>query len=120
MANEHDHYTSHYDNTSEKPGKVTVLPPEERENFKGITIEAETSGKREENRSGYSEYRYHDPHKRVYIRRVRLNNALSLLVFSFLVLIILLLVLPIFSVILIPILIPMFVLILLNNLLRRR
>ncbi len=120
MANEHDHDAFCSDAASETQGKVTVLSPEERENFKGITIEAEGSGKGEENRSGYSEYSYHDPHKRVYIRRVRLNNALSLLFFGFLVLIILLLFLPIFSVIFIPVLIPLFVLILLNNLLRRR
>ncbi|MGE5580977.1 MAG: hypothetical protein ACM3X9_00400 [Bacillota bacterium] len=120
MSNDNDHYTSHSGATSEEPGKVTVLPPEERENFKGITIEAGGSGKQEENQRGYSEYEYHDPYKRVYVRQVRLNNALSWLFFGFLALVIVFLVLPFFSFLFIPILIPMFILILLNNLLRRR
>lgn len=120
MADDHDHYTSNSGATSEEPGKVTVLPPEERENFKGITIEAGGSGNRTADDRGYSESEYRDPYKRVYVRQVRLNNILSWLSFGFLVLVVVFLVFPFFSFILIPILIPMFILVLLNNLLRRR
>lgn len=120
MANDHDHYTAHSDATAEEPGKVKVLSPEERENFKGITIEADGSRNRTENERGYSGFEYRDPYKRFYVRQVRLNNILSWLSWGFLALVVLFLVLPFVSFIFIPILIPMFIIILLNNLLRRR
>lgn len=120
MANDHDHYTSSSGTTSEEPGKVTVLSPEERENFKGITIEAGGSGNRTQNDRGYSESEYRDPYKRVYLRQLRLNNILSWLPLGFLVLVVLFLVLPFVSFIFMPILIPVLIIILFNNLLRRR
>ncbi len=120
MANDNDHYTSYSGAASEETGKVKVLPPEERENFKGITIDAGGSGNQHHNRD-YSEYEYRDPHKRVYVRQVRVTNAiLNWLFFGFLALVVVFLVFPFFSFIFIPIVIPMFILILLNNLFRRR
>jgi hypothetical protein len=49
--------------------EVEVLPPEERDEFQGITIEQnpQTSGER-----GY--YEYHDPHKGVYVRQINLSG----------------------------------------------
>lgn len=120
MTNDHDHNTAHSGTTSEEPGKVSVLSPEERENFKGITIEADGSGYRTKNERGYSESEYRDPYRRVYVRHVKLNNILSWLPLAFLALVVLFLVLPFVSFIFFPILIPMLIIILLNNLLRRR
>lgn len=120
MPKDHDHYTSHSGATSEEPGKVSVLSPEERENFNGITIEASGSGNRTKNDHGYSESEYRDPYKRVYVRQIRFNNIFTWLSLGFFALVVVFLVLPFVSFIFIPTLIPIIILILLNNLLRRR
>jgi hypothetical protein len=52
--------------------EVEVLTPEEREGFQGITIES--PGSRRERDEDYS-YEYHDPEKRVYVRRFNLNTG---------------------------------------------
>ena len=48
--------------------RVEVLSPEERENFQGITIEANT-GERQRRDYYESEEEYSDPRKGVYVRR---------------------------------------------------
>lgn len=121
MANSNDQNTSNSDATSREQVQVTVLPPEERENFKGLTIDTGGTGKQEDNNQGYSEYEYRDPYKRVYVRRVKLNNPVwNWLIFGLLALIVVFIVLPVFSFLFFPIIIPMFLFILVSNLFRRR
>jgi hypothetical protein len=52
--------------------EIEVLPPEERDEFQGITIEQnpQTSG----DEGGYYHYEYHGPHKGVYVRRINLSG----------------------------------------------
>jgi hypothetical protein len=73
--------------------EVEVLPPEERDEFQGITIEQNPQASGDER--GYSDYEYHDPHKGVYVRRINLSGkggwfggilaGLAVLAFIFLV-----------------------------------
>lgn len=112
MANNDDLNSSHPENSQEQ-GEVQILPPEERENFKGITIDA---GEQEKNNQDYSEYEYHDPHKRVYVRRVNLKGGLfNWVVLGLLFVVAIFIALPF----LLFIIIPMVIVIFLSNLLRR-
>mgnify|MGYP001326930864 CR=1 FL=1 len=119
MTNNNNQNASRF---TKEQGQVKVLPPEERENFKGITIEVgnDGNGNQEQNNRGYYEYDYRDPQKRVYSRRVILNSSLfNWLTIGFLALTIIFILLPFFY-LFIPLLIPLFFFILLSNLLRRR
>lgn len=113
--------TSPDQSNNEEQGQVKVLPPEERENFKGITIEAGDSGRQEQNYRGYYESDYRDPRKRVYVRHVNLSSSiLNWVVFGLLVLTAIFVILPVFSFLIVPLIIPLFIFILISNLFRRR
>lgn len=100
-------------NANQEEGQVQVLPPEERENFKGTTIDV---GDREQDNRNYSEYEYRDPQKRVYVRRVNLNGGiLNWLPLGFLIIAVTFIALPFLAFLIIP----MFIIILLNSLFRR-
>lgn len=99
--------------------QVKVLPPEERDNFKGITINTGDSNKRDQNERNYYEYNYRDPQKRVYIRRIKLNSLigfLHLLAWGLLAIAAIFIFFPFF----LYFAIPLFLIALINNLLRRR
>ena len=119
MANSNDQDTSRPNNNTGQ-GQVKVLPPEERENFKGITIEVGDTSRQGQDDRGYYEYDYCDPQRRVYSRHVKLNSSLlNWLILGFLALIVIFIVLPFFYLFM-PLLIPLFFFILISNLLRRR
>jgi hypothetical protein len=52
--------------------EIEVLPPEERDEFQGITLEQnpQTSG----DERGYYDYEYRDSRKGVYVRRINLSG----------------------------------------------
>jgi hypothetical protein len=52
--------------------EVEVLPPEERDEFQGITIEQNPQSSPDER--GDSNYEYYDPRKRVYVRQINLSG----------------------------------------------
>ncbi len=56
-------------NCGAEQGKVQILPPEERENFQGLTIEAERGP------AGDDDYRGEGPRRRVYVHRVDLGST---------------------------------------------
>lgn len=121
MVNSDDRNTSPHQSGNEEQGQVKVLPPEERESFKGITIEAGGSGREEQNYRGYYESEYRDPRKRVYVRHVNLSNSiLNWVVFGLLALTAIFVLLPVFSFLIVPLIIPLFIFILISNLFRRR
>lgn len=123
MSNHHGHdpktddSNSYRSGTNQEQEQVKVLPPDERDDFKGITLNAGDSSD-QENRD-YYEYEYQDPRSRVYVRRVKLNpltGLLYLLAGGLLVVALIFIFFPFFLYLAIPLLI----IALLNNLLRRR
>lgn len=102
---------------NEEQGQVQVLPPEERENFQGITIDTGDTGKQEPNNRGYADYEYRDPQKRVYVRHVNLKSGLlNRLALGLLIITVTFIALPF----LLFIIIPAIFIILFSSLLRRR
>ncbi len=112
MDNDNGHNSSH-PGAEQEDGQVQVLPPEEREKFKGITIDV---GEEKQDHRNYSEYEYRDPHKRVYVRRVKLPGGfLNWLPLGLLIIAVTLMALPF----LFFIILPMIIIILLSSLFRR-
>lgn len=111
---DHTDQNSPPSDTNEEKGNVQVLPPEERENFQGITID--TGEQKEQNRN-YYEYDYRDPKKRVYVRHINLKGGVfSWLALGLFVITVILVALPF----LLFIIAPMIIVLLLNSLFRRR
>lgn len=104
---------------NEEPDQVKVLSPDERDTFKGVTIDAGDSGKRDRDNGNYYEYEYRDPQRRVYIRRINLNSLIGLLYLSAVGLLIIALIIFFFPLFL-YLGIPLFIIFFLNSLLRRR
>lgn len=121
MPNSNDQNTSRSDTTTKEQGQVKVLPPEERENFKGTTIEAGDSGRPEQNYRDYYESDYRDPRKRVYVRHINLSSSiLNWVIFGLLALTAVFVLLPVFSFLIGPLIIPLFIFLLIGNIFRRR
>lgn len=98
---------------NQEDGQVQVLPPEERENFKGTTIDV---GDQKQDERNYSEYEYRDPQKRIYVRRINLNGGvLNWLPLGFIIIALSFIALPFLTFLIIP----MFIIILLKSLFRR-
>ncbi len=112
MIDDNDHNSSR-PGVDQEEGQVQVLPPEERENFKGITINV---GEEKQDDRNYSEYEYRDPHKRVYVRRVKLPGGfLNWLPLGLIIIAVTFMALPF----LFFIILPMIIIILLSSLFRR-
>lgn len=122
MSNHNGHDPKNPDRssgTNEEQDQVKVLSPDERDTFKGITIDAGDSGKRDRDNGNYYEYEYRDPQRRVYIRRFNLNSLigfLNLLAVGLLVVGLIIFFFPLF----LYLGIPLFIIFFLNSLLRRR
>jgi hypothetical protein len=103
---------------NEATGQVKVLSPEERDGFKGTTINTGVSGKGDQKSRNYYEYDYRDPYKRVYVRRIKLNSLISVLNILAISLIVLM-VIMIFSPFFLYLGIPLLIIAIFNNLFRR-
>lgn len=123
MSNHNGHdpktgdHNSFRSGTNEEQEQVKVLPPDERDDFKGITLDTGDS-RNQENRD-YYEYEYRNPRSRVYVRRIKLNpliGFLYLLAGGLLVVALIIIFFPLFLYLAIPLLIFA----IFNNLLRRR
>ncbi len=113
-----DNQSSSHHGTNEKQDHVKVLAPEERDDFRGITINTGDSDEWEQGNRSYYESKYSDPHKRVYVRRVKLNSLsaiLSWLIISLAIIAVVIIALPF----LLYLIIPMLIIGLISNLFRR-
>lgn len=64
--------------TCRKQSPVRILPPDQREDFNGLTIEQEEHGKTYfEQGEDYYKYENNGPNHRVYIHRVNINSPLK-------------------------------------------
>lgn len=113
-----DDHSSFRSGTNGEQEQVKVLPPDERDGFKGITLDAGDSDRRDQENRDYYEYEHRNPRSRVYVRRVKLNpliGLLNLLVVGLLVIALIFIFFPF----LLYLAIPLLIIALFNNLLRR-
>lgn len=118
--NGHDPKTDdHNSGIKEEQDSVKVLSPDERDTFKGITLDAGDSGKQGQNEWDSYEYDYRDPRRRVYVRRFNLNSLIGFLNFLAVGLLVVGLIIFFFPLFL-YLGIPLLIILVLNSLLRRR
>lgn len=109
----------HRSERNEEPNQVKVLSPDERDTFKGVTIDAGDSGENDRDNRNYYEYDHRNPRRRVYVRHINLNSLmvfLNLLAMGLFIVALIIFFFPLF----LYLGIPLFIILLLNSLLRRR